>query len=65
MGIVRDCTAGHTVQLIIDYCDSKWREADQATDTDWPPPDRLAGMKMAYNDVLHFARSQSDACGTP
>ena len=48
-------TASHTVQLNIDYCDSKWREADQATGTDWPPPDMLAGKKMAYN--CHGERS--------
>jgi hypothetical protein len=45
-----------TLQKIIDYCHDKWGEADKAPDSDFPTPDMLTGKKMAFNDVLQYAR---------
>jgi hypothetical protein len=45
-----------TLQKIMDYCHEKWGEANQAPSAAWPTPDMLTGKKMAYNDVLQFAR---------
>jgi hypothetical protein len=46
----------HKLQKIIDYCNAKWVEADRPPDAAFPTPDVLTGKKMAYNDVLQFAR---------
>jgi hypothetical protein len=53
--------ARQSLEKIISYCSGKWQEADQPPSSDWPPPDMLTAKKMAYNDVLHFARSLLDA----
>jgi hypothetical protein len=45
-----------TLRHIIDYCDRKWQEADQAPASDFPTQDMYIGKKVAYNDVLHYAR---------
>jgi hypothetical protein len=45
-----------TLQRIMDFCHEKWGEADKAPAGDWPTPDMLTGKKMAFNDVLQFAR---------
>ncbi len=45
-----------TIQKIIDYCSDKWVEADQPRGSTWPTPEIRIGRKMAYNDVLQFAR---------
>jgi len=52
-----------TLQKIMDYCHDKWGGADQAPASDFPTPDMLTGKKMAYNDVLQFARKLLD--GSP
>ena len=52
-----------TLQKIMDYCHEKWGEADQAPACEFPTPDMLTGKKMAYNDVLQFARKLLD--GSP
>ena len=44
------------IQKIIDYCTDKWVEADQPQGSTWPTPEIQIGRKMAYNDVLQFAR---------
>ena len=46
----------HKIQKIIDYCNDKWVEANQPQASTWPTPDMQTGRKMAYNDVLQFAR---------
>ena len=46
----------HKIQKIIDYCNDKWVEANQPWASTWPTPDMQTGKKMAYNDVLQFAR---------
>jgi hypothetical protein len=49
-----------TLQHIMDYCDRKWAEANEAPASDFPTPDMLTGKKMAYNDVLQYARTLLD-----
>jgi hypothetical protein len=45
-----------TLQEIMDYCHAQWEETDRASGSAWPTPDMLTGKKMAYNDVLQYAR---------
>jgi len=45
-----------TLNQIIDFCSNKWGEANQPPTSSWPTPDMQTGKKMAYNDVLQFAR---------
>jgi hypothetical protein len=45
------------LQQVIDFCHEKWEEAERPPASDWPTPDMLTGKKMAYNDVLQFARA--------
>lgn len=41
-------------------------EANEAKPSAFPTPDMLTGKKMAYNDVLQFARKQlADRSGQP
>ncbi len=47
----------HKIQKIIDFCNDKWAEANQPQTSTWPTPDMQTGRKMAYNDVLQFART--------
>jgi len=44
------------LEKIIDYCHARWEETDRAPASDFPTPDMLTGKKMAYNDLLQFAR---------
>jgi hypothetical protein len=46
-----------TLEKIMDYCHAKWEEADrQNPESPMPTADMLTGKKMAYNDVLQYAR---------
>jgi hypothetical protein len=46
-----------TLEKIMDYCHAKWEETDrQPPESSWPTADTLTGKKMAYNDVLQYAR---------
>lgn len=45
-----------TLKHIIDYCDKKWVEADAASDAPFQSQDTQSGKKIAYNDVLQYAR---------
>ena len=49
------------LQQILDYCNKKWAEADQASAGAWPTPEMLIGQKKAYNEVVQFVRSLLDA----
>ena len=44
------------LEKIMDHCHAKWQEADQTPTSEWPTPDIQTGKKMAYNDVVQFAR---------
>ena len=44
------------LQRVIDYCHEQWEEANRSMPSGWPTPDMQTGKKMAYNDVLQFAR---------
>ena len=46
-----------TLQKVMDYCHGQWGEADRPVTSGWPTPDMQTGQKMAYNDVLQFART--------
>jgi hypothetical protein len=41
----------------MDFCHDKLAEANKAPASNWPTPDMQTGKKMAYNDVLQFARN--------
>jgi hypothetical protein len=50
-----------TLKHIIDYCDKKWTEADETAEGPFQTGGFLAtdtqiGRKMAYKDVLQYAR---------
>jgi hypothetical protein len=45
------------IEQIIAFCNNKWLEADRASPSGFPTADMLTGKKMAYNDVLQYARS--------
>jgi hypothetical protein len=45
------------LERIIAYCDARWVEADKASDAPYPTPDTQLGKKMAYSDLMHYARS--------
>jgi hypothetical protein len=45
-----------TLKHIIRYCDKRWTEADAAPEGPFQSPDTQIGKKMAYNDVLQYAR---------
>lgn len=45
-----------TLQVIIDFCNGKFVEADQASPSGFPTADMLTGKKMAYNEVFQFVR---------
>lgn len=56
--------ARQAFQKIIDYCNDRWLEADEASATSYDAPGTKTGRLMAYNDVLQFARRmQADAGG--
>jgi hypothetical protein len=44
------------LQRIMDYCHEKWEEADKPVASGWPTPELQTGKRMAYNDVLQYAR---------
>ena len=44
------------LEQIMDFCHEKWTEADKAPPAEWPTPDMWVGKKMAYNNVLQYAR---------
>ena len=46
-----------TLKHIIDYCQNQSQEADQPPSSPWLLPDVLTGKKLAYNDVLQYART--------
>jgi hypothetical protein len=52
-----------TLEKIIDFCHQKWAEADKHPVSDWPTPDMQTGKKMAFNEVLQFARKMLDEKG--
>lgn len=56
MGEAMTTEAILTLQRLIDYCHEQWEEADRPVPSGWPTPDMQTGKKMAYNDVLQFAR---------
>jgi hypothetical protein len=45
------------LQQIMEHCHAKWEDANRPTKAPWPTPDMLTGKKMAYNDVLQYART--------
>jgi hypothetical protein len=45
------------VERLMDYCNDRWVEADRPSATAFPTVDMLTGKKMAYNDVMQFART--------
>jgi hypothetical protein len=49
-----------TLEKIMDFCHEKWTEADKHPPAEWPTHDMLTGKKMAYNNVLQFARKLLD-----
>jgi hypothetical protein len=49
-----------TLEKVMDYCHEKWQEADRPPASSFPTPDMLTGKKMAYNDVVQFARKLLD-----
>ena len=54
------------LNTLMDYCNDRWVEADRLPDGTFPTADMLTGKKMAYNDVLQFARRlQADIAGKP
>lgn len=46
-----------TLRQIIVYCTHKWIEAEHDDVPGFNTPDGRAARQMAYNDVLHHARS--------
>ncbi len=48
--------ARQAFQKIIDYCNERWIEAEDAPATSYDAPGTKSGRKMAYNDVLQYAR---------
>ena len=44
------------IESIVTYCNAKWVEANEASSQAWPTPEMQTGRKMAYNDVLQYAR---------
>ena len=56
--------ARQAFQKIVDYCNDRWLEAEEAPATPYDAPGTKTGRKMAYNDVLQFARRmQADEKG--
>jgi hypothetical protein len=49
--------AQQMLQHIIDYCNAKWMEADQAKPSAYESADTHNGRKAAYNDVFQHART--------
>jgi hypothetical protein len=46
-----------TLKHIIDYCDRRWIETDAEPEAAFRTDDGVrTGKKMAYNDVLQYAR---------
>ena len=54
-GMTKDATA--MIESIVTYCNAKWVEANEASSQAWPTPEMQTGRKMAYNDVLQYARA--------
>jgi hypothetical protein len=48
-----DC---HKIEQIIAYCNDRWIEADRASPSRFPTAEMLTEKRMAYNDVLQYAR---------
>jgi hypothetical protein len=48
--------AHQALNEIIDFCSEKWGEADHQPASPFQTRDMLTGKKMAYNEVLQFAR---------
>ena len=48
--------AHQALKAVIEFCSDKWMEADQPPKSGWPTSDMLTGKKMAFNEVLQFAR---------
>jgi hypothetical protein len=46
-----------TLEKLMDYCHEKWAEADKPQASSFPTADMQTGRKMAYNDVLQYART--------
>ena len=49
-----DC---NQIEDIIAYCNDRWIEADRASPSRFPTAEMLTGKKVAYNDVLQYART--------
>jgi hypothetical protein len=45
-----------TLNQIIDFCSEKWGEAEGQRPSSFPTQEMLTGKKMAFNEVLQFAR---------
>jgi hypothetical protein len=45
-----------TLETLMDYCNAKWIEAAEESPSGFPTADMLTGKKMAYNEILQFAR---------
>jgi hypothetical protein len=50
------------LEQIIAYCNDKWVEADKALPTPYETPDMKTGSKIAYNNVLQYARALLAEC---
>jgi hypothetical protein len=48
------------LEKIMDFCHEKWTETDKLPPSEWPTPDMRTGKKMAFNEVLQFARKMLD-----
>jgi hypothetical protein len=46
-----------TLQKIQDFCHAGWQKAADEPASRFPTADMLTGKKMAFNEVLQFARS--------
>lgn len=47
----------NTLRHIIEYCQAQWEKADGAPPSEWPTLDMQIGRKMAFNNVLQYART--------
>lgn len=55
-GLAMTDDARDILKTIIDFCSDKWGEADKQLPTSFPTQDMLIGKKMAFNELLQFAR---------
>ena len=48
------------LRQVLDFCNQKWTEADQASAGTWPTPDMLTDRKQAYNEFFQYVRTLLD-----